>query len=80
MQNQTINISIPAKLLRAVDEFAKKEARSRSELFREAVRSYVLRQSQWRELFSYAEKQAQKKGIRERDVGTIISEYRAGKK
>jgi metal-responsive CopG/Arc/MetJ family transcriptional regulator len=80
MDSQIINISIPASLLNLVDKVAQKEARSRSELFREAVRSYVLRKAQWDKLFSYAQKQTKKMKIKEKDVEKLITEYRLGKK
>jgi len=43
MKNITINISLPKPLLDAVDKQAKTELRNRSELIREAIRSYLLR-------------------------------------
>lgn len=60
MDSQIVNISLPAKLLQLADKVADKEARSRSELFREAIRSYVLRKAQWNELFTYAQSRAKK--------------------
>lgn len=79
MDAQIVNISLPAKLLQLVDKVAEKEARSRSELFREAIRSYVLRRAKWDELFSYAQKQARKLKIKEKDVESIVTKYRSGK-
>lgn len=77
MDAQIVNISLPARLLQLIDKVAEKEARSRSELFREAIRSYVLRRAKWDELFSYGEKQAKKLKIKEKDVENIIAKYRA---
>lgn len=77
MDAQIVNISLPAKLLQLVDKVAEKEARSRSELFREAIRSYVLRRAKWDELFSYAQKQVKKLKIKEADVEKIVMNYRA---
>lgn len=77
MDAQIVNISLPAKLLQLVDKVAEKEARSRSELFREAIRSYVLRKTKWDELFSYAQKQTKKFKIKEDDVEDIVAKYRA---
>lgn len=79
MDTHIVNISIPAKLLSLVDKVAEKEARSRSELFREAVRSYVLRKAQWNELFSYAGKRAKKLKLKEQDIEDVVSDYRTGK-
>lgn len=76
MDGQIINISLPTKLLKLADEVAKTELRSRSELFREAIRSYLLDRFRWRELFSYSEQQAKKVKIKEKDVKKTISDYR----
>jgi metal-responsive CopG/Arc/MetJ family transcriptional regulator len=41
MASRIINMTVPEELLREADEVAKAEGRTRSELFREAVRCYV---------------------------------------
>jgi len=41
MTSRIINMTVPQELLREVDEVAKAEGRTRSEIFREAVRRYV---------------------------------------
>jgi Arc/MetJ-type ribon-helix-helix transcriptional regulator len=41
MASMVINISLPEELLQDVDQLARLEKRSRSELFREAVRRYL---------------------------------------
>lgn len=79
MDTQIVNISIPAQLLKLADEVAKNEARSRSELFREAIRNYVVRQKKWQEIFSFGQKQAKKLKIKETDVEKIFSDYRTGR-
>lgn len=79
METQVINISLPAKLLKLADEVAQKEARSRSELFREAIRSYVLKRSAWDKLLSYGEEQTQRLGITENGIEGLLTEYRSGK-
>lgn len=77
MDTQVINISLPNKLLKLADQVAEKEARTRSELFREAIRNYILRRIQWDELFSYGKKAAKKAKLTERDVDKIIADYRS---
>lgn len=79
MDVQVINISLPNKLLKLADKVAEKEARTRSELFREAIRNYVLRQAKWEELFSYGEKKAKKLKLKEKDINQLVSDYRKGK-
>jgi len=41
MASKVVNISLPEELLEEVDRLARREKRSRSELFREAVRRYI---------------------------------------
>lgn len=76
MNTQVINISLPVKLLKLADKVADKEARTRSELFREAIRDYVLRRSRWEELFSYASVKTKQMKLKENDIERKISEYR----
>ena len=40
MSRASVSISLPAKMLRQVDEASKREQRDRSELIREAIRLY----------------------------------------
>jgi len=44
MSSRIINMTVPEELIKEVDEVAKVEGRTRSELFREAVRRYVQEQ------------------------------------
>lgn len=78
MNTQTINISLPSDLLKSADKLAKKESRTRSELIREALRAYVRELSAWEEIFEYGKKQAEKLGIKQKDVPRLIDEYRRG--
>ena len=41
MASRIINMTIPEELIEEADEVARSEGRSRSELFREAVRRYI---------------------------------------
>ena len=43
--SKLVSLSLPPKLLEEADRFAQKETRSRSELFREAIRRYIKHQS-----------------------------------
>ena len=56
MNTQTVNISLPKKLVEIMDDFAEKQFSTRSELIRTAVISYVNKDKKLFELFSYAEK------------------------
>lgn len=76
--SKILSLSLPPELLREADRVAKKEGRTKSELFREALRRY-LQERRWAELREYGARQARKLGIRETEVGRLIAEYRAGR-
>lgn len=81
MQTQTLNISLPKDLIKKVDEVAKKEYKNRSELIREAIRSYLHRSVGWERLFESGEKAMKKMGIQsEQGVNDIVYGFRHGKK
>lgn len=81
MQTQTLNISLPKKLVKEVDLLAKKEYRNRSELIREALRVYMVDKQEWNDLMAYGQEIGKKMGIKsEEDVNRIVQEYRHGKK
>lgn len=79
MKTGTVNISFQKDLLRQIDEVAKEEARSRSELVREAARMYIERKTRWKEVFAYGKMQAQQLGLKEKDVSGEIRAYRKKK-
>ena len=62
------------------DMIAKKEYRNRSELIKEALRSYLEDREVWSGIFAYGKKVGKKMGIKsEEDVYRIVDEYRHGK-
>ena len=73
---RTFTISIPPKLAREVDKLAKAEGRTRSELFREAMRQYVERRTRWASIFVMGTKIASEAGLSETDVARIVKEDR----
>ncbi len=73
---RTFTISLPPKLARRVDELAAAEGRTRSELFREAVRQYLTRQERWAQIFAYGEAEAKKRGWTEADVDQAVADER----
>lgn len=75
----TVNVSFQDDLLNAIDNVAKEEARTRSELLREAARMYIERKRRWEEIFSYARKRALDNNIKEEDVLNEIRAYRRRK-
>lgn len=76
MKTGTVNISFQKELLRKIDYVAKEEARSRSELVREAARMYIERKNRWKEVFAYGKMQARRLGLQEKDVAGEIRSYR----
>ena len=78
MAISTVNISFKEDLLAEIDSIARRESRSRSELIREAARSYIDRKKRWERIFVFGSKQAKKLGLQEGDVEAAIREQRAG--
>ena len=77
MSTVTVNVSFPKNLLKAMDAVARQEVRSRSELLREAVRMYVERRQRWDRLVSFWHREAQRAGLKPKDVTAAIIEVRA---
>ena len=77
MSNVTVNISFQDSLLAEIDAAAKRESRSRSELLREAARTYIRRQQQWASVFELGSSIAQREGLTEADVGRAVRSVRA---
>lgn len=69
------NTSLPEELLAEVQKAAQAEQRSSDELVAEAVERY-LRQKRREKLYAYGEEQAQKLGIREEAVPTLVKQAR----
>ena len=80
MKSSTVNISFNGELLKQIDATAREESRSRSELIREAARSYIERKRKWNRIFTVAEKQSARQGVTAEDIGKEIAEYRKEKK
>ncbi len=73
-----LSLSLPPELLREAERVAKKEGRTKSELFREALRRY-LQERRWAALRQYGAGQARKLGLSEADVEPLISADRAAR-
>ena len=79
MAGSTVNISFNRELLAEIDKTAKQEARTRSELIREAARLYIERKSRWESIFTFGSRQVRRLGLREEDVADEIKKSRAKK-
>jgi predicted transcriptional regulator len=76
MSTVTVNISFQDALLRDIDRVAHGEARSRSELLREAAREYIRRRERWAGIFATGQALARQKGIEPNDVAAEIGAFR----
>jgi metal-responsive CopG/Arc/MetJ family transcriptional regulator len=79
MAVSTVNISFQEDLLEQIDRIAQNEARTRSELIREAARIYIERKKKWESIFSYGESLSSKYKFTENDVNAEIKKYREEK-
>ncbi|NLT23031.1 MAG: ribbon-helix-helix protein, CopG family [Syntrophorhabdus sp.] len=79
MKTSTVNISFSKELLDQIDETARKECRSRSELLREAARIYIDRKKRWDVIFGLAGGAAKDAGMTEGDIDREIALYRRNK-
>jgi len=71
-----INFSIPKVLLQQADQAAKNEARSRSELLREALRVYLGSEEARRQSFEIMRASAKRINMSEEDAIRLIDEIR----
>ena len=69
------NISLPPSMAREAEVIAKKEARTKSELVREALRQYLW-SSKMKELQTYGQMKAKSKGIGEEDIEKLVDDLR----
>ena len=74
---RTVTISLPPELAKRVDQAAGKEGRSRSELFREALRQYLERQDRWERIFALGEGAARRTGL---DETAVLRAVKAGRR
>ena len=76
--SKILSLSLPPDLLREAERVAKKEGRTKSELFREALRRYIQEQ-RWTGLRRYGAQRARKLGVKESEVERVIEAYRKGR-
>jgi len=77
---RTVTISLPQALAAKVDRVARSEGRTRSELFREAVRQYIERLEHWDQIFHVGERTARRLGLIEADVVRLVKEERRSRR
>ena len=71
---KTVTLSLPPEMDKKISALLKKEGRTRSELFREALRRYMEEQ-EWKET-RYGRMRAKEKGITEDQIEDIIDARR----
>jgi len=76
----TVNISFNPKLLKEIDKVAQEESRSRSELIREAARSYIERKRRWAKIFEEGARIGRARGITPKIIDEEIAAYRREKR
>jgi len=77
MKTRTLNISMPQRLVEALDRRARAEARSRSEVIRAAALSYLQWWADWRALQAYGRRRARRLGVRPQGLERLIAQVRA---
>ena len=75
-QTSTVNISFRQDLLEQIDEVARTESRSRSELLREAARMYIQRKRRMDTVIESIRETVRQRGITEADVVAEIAAVR----
>ncbi|MFO0982976.1 MAG: ribbon-helix-helix protein, CopG family [Planctomycetota bacterium] len=73
--SKVTSVSLPPRLLRDAERLARTEGRTKSELFREALRRYI-EERRWSALERYGAKRARELGIKAGDVDRLVAEYR----
>lgn len=76
----TVNISFSEKLLKEIDKVAQEESRSRSELLREAARSYIERKRRWARIFETGVQTGRAKGLTPDIIDKEVAAYRHEKR
>jgi CopG family transcriptional regulator/antitoxin EndoAI len=79
MNSNTVNISFNNDLLKQIDKVAAEESRSRSELIREAARSYIEKKRKWNRIFIATAKAATSSNLQPEDIEKEIAAYRNSK-
>lgn len=79
--SKVLTVSLPQEMFKKAEKIAKNENRTRSELFREALRQYIASRERWQQIRSWGDEIAKEYGVQsEEDVERIIDEIRSKKK
>ncbi len=72
---KVITLSLPPEMVEKAEKLMKKEGRTRSELFREALRRYFEEQ-EWKDILKYGKEKSREKDITADQVENIVDSYR----
>jgi metal-responsive CopG/Arc/MetJ family transcriptional regulator len=72
---KNVSITLPSSMLADAERIAKREGRTKSELFREALRRYV-EQQEWTAIDTFGRRQAKALNVKPQDVSRIIHDWR----
>ena len=79
-KTKVLSLSVPPEMARELDNMARTEEKSRSELFKDMFKTYKesLAEKEWRELFSFGKETAKKFKIKdEEELFKILDEERS---
>ncbi len=77
---KVVTVSLPPGLLKDMERLTKEEGRTRSELFREALREYIATR-RWHRIRRWGEAAARRTAVKdEADVERIVQQYRRAAK
>ncbi len=79
--SKVMTVSLPQEMFKKAEKLAKDENRTRSELFREALRQYMASRERWQEIRKWGGDTAHEYDVRsEADVERIVDELRSKKR
>ena len=79
-KSKVLSLSVPPEMARELDNMARTEEKSRSEIFRDMFKTYKesLAEREWRELFSFGKETAKRFKIKdEEELFKILDEERS---
>jgi len=79
-KTKVISLSVPPEMARELDNMARTEEKSRSEIFKDMFKTYKesLAEREWRELFSFGKETAKRFKIKdEEELFKILDEERS---
>ncbi len=74
--SKLLSVSLPDELSQGTDDLAAAQGRTRSEVVRDALRSYLWRE-RWRDASREAEAEAERRGRGPEDVERLVDELRS---